>query len=101
MSNNMSDNSGSNTTTHTSKNKTECRNALAVAVDNDRLDEESRQQRLQMTDNTAKYKQASNTLLKSEKLLNETEEVGQQVYTTLRTQTETMHHINETTFVVG
>ncbi|CAD2220808.1 vesicle transport through interaction with t-SNARE 1 [Angomonas deanei] len=60
----------------------------------------SRQHRLQMMDNTAKVKEASNTLKKSERLLNETEEIGSQALTTLRTQTEQMNRINETTIAV-
>ena len=64
------------------------------------MDEQTRRQRLQMMDNTAKFKQASNTLLKGERLLNQTEDVGNEVLTSLRGQTQTMHQINESTFAV-
>lgn len=64
------------------------------------LDDDAKKHRLQMMENTDKVKQASNTLLKAERLLNETETVGNEALTNLRVQTETMQHINETTIAV-
>ncbi|EPY34381.1 vesicle transport through interaction with t-SNARE 1 [Strigomonas culicis] len=64
------------------------------------LDDEARRHRMQMMDNTEKYKQASGTLNKAERLLNDTETVGGQALTTLRAQTEQLQRINETTIAV-
>ncbi|KAH9593507.1 Vesicle transport v-SNARE [Trypanosoma melophagium] len=65
------------------------------------LDDETARHRLQMMQNTQRVKQASNTLLRAEKLLNETEETGAAALGNLRTQTETLHRINVTTIEVN
>ncbi|ORC89120.1 vesicle transport v-SNARE 11 [Trypanosoma theileri] len=65
------------------------------------LDDETAKHRLQMMQNTERVKQASNTLLRAEKLLNETEETGTAALGNLRTQTETLHRINATTIEVN
>lgn len=64
------------------------------------MDVDTAAYRQSMRDNTAKIRGASNTLLKSEKLLNGTEQLGSEAMSALRTQTETMRHIHETTLVV-
>ncbi|EAN95430.1 putative vesicle transport v-SNARE 11 [Trypanosoma cruzi] len=61
------------------------------------LDDETARHRLQMMQNTEKVKQASGTLNRAERLLNETEETGAAVMKNLRTQTETIQRINATT----
>lgn len=64
------------------------------------LDEETRAHRMTMMDNTAKVRDASNKLTQAERLLNDTETVGNEALTNLRNQTETMQHIQETTIAV-
>ncbi|KPI87137.1 hypothetical protein ABL78_3790 [Leptomonas seymouri] len=64
------------------------------------LDAETRAHRMTMMDNTAKVQDASNKLVQAERLLNDTETVGNEALTNLRNQTETMQHIQETTIAV-
>lgn len=64
------------------------------------MDDTTQKQRMLMMDNTAKVKDASNTLRKAERLLNDTEAVGSEALANLRNQTETMQHIQETTIAV-
>lgn len=64
------------------------------------MDAETRAHRMTMMDNTAKVKDASNKLTQAERLLNDTETVGNEALTNLRNQTETMQHIQETTIAV-
>lgn len=64
------------------------------------MDDETRGHRMTMMDNTAKVKNASNKLTQAERLLNDTETVGNEALTNLRNQTETMQHIQETTIAV-
>ncbi|CAJ05003.1 putative Qb-SNARE protein [Leishmania major strain Friedlin] len=64
------------------------------------LDDVTKAHRMVMLDNTAKFKDAAGKLLQAERLLNDTETVGNEALTSLRYQTETMQHIQETTIVV-
>ncbi|KAI5688586.1 Vesicle transport vSNARE protein Nterminus [Leishmania braziliensis] len=64
------------------------------------LDDATRAHRITMLDNTAQFRDASDKLQKAERLLNDTETVGNEALTSLRYQTETMHHIQETTIAV-
>lgn len=64
------------------------------------LDDDTKAHRMTMMDNTAKVKDASNRLKQAERLLNDTETVGNEALTNLRNQTETMHNIQETTIAV-
>lgn len=64
------------------------------------LDDETKKHRMMMMDNTEKVRQASKKLTQSERLLNETEVVGNEALTNLRSQTETLNRIHETTIAV-
>lgn len=64
------------------------------------LDDATKAHRMTMMDNTAKVRDASGKLRQAERLLNDTETVGNEALTNLRNQTETMQHIQETTIAV-
>ncbi|KAG5504482.1 hypothetical protein JKF63_04934 [Porcisia hertigi] len=64
------------------------------------LDDATKAHRITMLDNTAQVKNASGKLRQAERLLNDTETVGNEALTNLRNQTETMQHIHETTIAV-
>ncbi|KAG5478571.1 hypothetical protein LSCM4_04804 [Leishmania orientalis] len=64
------------------------------------LDDATKVHRMTMLENTAKFKDASGKLQQAERLLNDTETVGNEALTNLRYQTETMQHIQGTTITV-
>ncbi|KAG5478767.1 hypothetical protein LSCM1_06171 [Leishmania martiniquensis] len=66
----------------------------------DCLDHATKAHRMTMLENTAKVKDASVKLQQAERLLNDTETVGNEALTSLRYQTETMQHIQGTTIAV-
>lgn len=64
------------------------------------LDDETREHRMQMMDNTSKFREASSKLKQAERILNDTETIGNEALGTLRRQTEQMNQINEVTIAV-
>lgn len=72
-------------------------NANPSAHPGDDPDEEHRRI---MLDNTNKFRDASNTLLKAERVLNDTEVVGTEALQNLRQQTEQLQNLHEVTIAV-
>ncbi|GET88826.1 hypothetical protein, conserved [Leishmania tarentolae] len=81
------------------RRKMDARGASDAKASGD-LDDVTKEHRVMMLDNTAKFKDASGKLVQAERLLNDTERLGNDALTSLRSQTETMQNIQETTIAV-